>query len=302
MPRWFKRSLVGVAALALVAAGTIGAGAAIGQAKRHRIVAVSAHPIDLRADAGRIERGRYLFTSRGCSECHGANGAGRVVIDDTAHGMRVVSPNISPGAGSVVQAYRAEDWERTVRHGVDPHGRPLLVMPAEDYNRLTDDDVAAVAAYVRQLPPAAGGPASLTLPPLFPVLYGFGVIKDAAEKIDHTLPPATPVPEGVTVDHGRTIGQMCQGCHGPHLSGGKVPGAPPDWPAAANLTPGAGSAMRRYPDAAAFKAMLRSGRRPDRTAVSKVMPFESLAALTDQDAEALYLFLRSLPPRDAGGR
>ena len=42
--------------------------------------------------------------------------------------------------------------------------------------------------------------------------------------------------------------------------GGRIPGAPPDWPAAANLTPGIGSAMLRYGSAEAFRTMLRTGR------------------------------------------
>lgn len=45
---------------------------------------------------------------------------------------------------------------RSIRHGLAPSGRPLRLMPSEDYNRLTDDDLAAVVAWVRQLPPASG--------------------------------------------------------------------------------------------------------------------------------------------------
>ena len=62
----------------------------------------------------------------------------------------------------------------------------------------------------------------------------------------------------MTLEHGRYV---AQGCHDAQLSGGKVPGAPPSWPAAANLTPGEGSALRHYISAVEFKAMLRSGRR-----------------------------------------
>jgi mono/diheme cytochrome c family protein len=95
---------------------------------------------------------------------------------------------------------------------------------------------------------------------------------------------------------------MCMGCHGPGLSGGKIPGGPPDWPAAANLTPGNGSAMPRYADAAAFTTMLRTGVRPDGTPISRVMPFGSLKALSDTDAAAVYLFLKSVPAKAAGNR
>jgi mono/diheme cytochrome c family protein len=126
-------------------------------------------------------------------------------------------------------------------------------------------------------------------------LYAVGMIRDASEKIDHSLPPAQPVPEGVTAAHGAYVANGCIGCHGARLAGGKIPGAPPDWPPAAKLTPGAGSALDRYPTAEQFMAMLKTGKRPDGSSVSPVMPFVSLKELSDVDARALYLHLRSLP-------
>ena len=105
----------------------------------------------------------------------------------------------------------------------------------------------------------------------------------------------------MTKEHGAYVANMCIGCHGEHLSGGRIPGGPPDWPPAANLTPGEQSAMARYPDAATFMAMLRSGKRPDGSPI-KVMPFESLGKLDDVDVQALHAYLKTVPPRPAGGR
>lgn len=140
----------------------------------------------------------------------------------------------------------------------------------------------------------AGGPAQIVLPLPARVLYGFGRIPDAVDKIDHTLPPAQPVPEGVTVEHGRYVANMCLGCHGPRLEGGRIPGGPPDWPAAARLVPGDGDVMAsRYASADAFVTMLRSGRSPEGRAL-QVMPFEALKQLSDTDARALHLYLSGL--------
>ena len=102
--------------------------------------------------------------------------------------------------------------------------------------------------------------------------------------------------------HGAYVANACIGCHGPGLAGGRIPGAPPDWPAAANLTPGAGTALANYADEKAFVAMMRSGVRPDGSAISTVMPFGSLKAMSDIDLEALFLYLKSLAPRAAGSR
>lgn len=294
MKTWIRRSLVAVAALAALAAGAVGTGTLLATQKMNRQVAVTAVPLALKSDAQTLERGRYLFLSRGCADCHGADGAGRTFVED-GQGLKLAGPNISPGPGSVVAAYQPQDWERTLRHGVKPDGRPLRVMPAEDYARLTDADLAAIVAHVRHLPPVEGAAAVIEMPMLVKALYGAGAIPDAADKIDHTLPPAQPVPEGVTVAHGAYVAQACIGCHGAGLEGGRIPGAPPDWPAAAKLAPGEGSAMARYADAQAFVGMLRSGRRPDGSAVSPVMPFAALGALNDTDAQALHLYLASLP-------
>ena len=300
MKTWIRRSLIGLVAVLGVAAAAVAWGVMRSEQRLARRLSQPAYALTLPSDAAALERGRYLFASRGCAECHGANGAGKVFIDEG--GLFARAPNISPGPGSVVARYQAADWERALRHGIKPDGRPLLIMPSEDYSRWTDADLAAVVAYVRSLPPAAGSAAEFRLPLPVRVFYGYGLVKDAAEKIDHTLPPSQPVPEGPTVEHGRYVAQMCVGCHGPGLSGGRIPGSPPDWPAAANLTSGEGSVLPRYADAAAFRASMRSGRRPDGTAISGVMPFPSLREMSDVDLDAVHAYLQTVPARPAGHR
>lgn len=297
MKLWLKRSALVLIALVAIALAALWLGVHLGDRKRQRVVEVKVAPVAERADAAGLERGRYLYASRGCAECHAANGGGRVFVDEG--GLRVRAPNITTGPGGVTAGYRNEDWVRTVRHGVKPNGRPLFVMPSEDYSRWTDVDLGALIAYVKRLPAAEGGGLEATVPLPVRALYGFGLIPDAAEKIDHTLPPQPPVPEGVTPEHGRYVAGMCIGCHGARLAGGKVPGGPPTWPAAANLTPGEGGVMGRYPDAAAFAAMLRSGKRPDGTPIA-VMPFDVMKEVNDVDVQALYLHLKSLPPQATG--
>lgn len=289
-------------AAVLLAATVVTAGAWNADRRRTRQVELPALPtFALQSGPDLLERGRYLFQSRGCAECHGADGGGRVFIDD-GHGMRIKSPDIAGGPDSVVKDYTPADFDRTIRHGVKPDGTPVFIMPSEDYNRLTDRDLSALVTYIQQLPPAPGGPAEVLLPLPVRVLYGLGLIPDAAEKIDQSLPPSRPVPDAVTVAHGRYVASMCMGCHGPGLSGGHIPGGPPTWPPAANLTSGPGSALAHYADEAAFAAMLRTGHRPDGSAVSTVMPFGSLKTLNDVDVGAVWLYLKSLPAKPAGQR
>ena len=212
------------------------------------------------------------------------------------------SPNITSGGASPTRSYTDVDWVRALRHGVKPSGEPLLVMPSEDYARMADADVAAVVAYVRRLPPANTGAAEFSEFPLpIKAAYLFCAIKDAAERIDHTAPPPAAVPDELLA-RGQYIAQGCTGCHGAHFSGGKIPGTPPAWPAAANLTPALDGAMAHYASAQQFKSMLRTGKRPDGSSVSDVMPFKSLAYMSDPELDALFAFLKSLDPRPSGQR
>jgi len=292
---------LGLAALVLLA-GALFAGAVwLGERKRERTFEVRVVPVPFTNDAASLLQGKYLFESRGCGQCHGADGAGTVLIDDPS-GFFVRTPNITVGEGSATAGYDEGDWVRAIRHGVNPKGHALTAMPSEDYNRLTDADLAAIVGYARSLPPLKGGRAEIRFPPLIKALYGLGVLPDAADRIDHRLPPAQPVAVGVTPEHGAYVANLCHGCHGENLSGGPIPGAPPDWPPAANLTPGAGTVMARYDTPEKFVAMMRSGKRPDGSAVSKVMPFPTLAAMNDTDLEATYAYLRKLPAMEMGKR
>ena len=291
MKVWLRRTLTGVLSLVVLLALVVAGLVWNGERKRQRVVALPALKTPaLIDDAAARERGAYLYASRGCVDCHGADGAGRVFVDNGS--LRIKGPAIHTGPGSVTLAYKPEDWDRALRHGVKPNGTPAMIMPSEDYNRFTDADLVALVAYARRLPPAGGGAAEITLPLPVRALYGAGAIKDAADKIDHSLPVQQPVAEGVTLEHGQYVANMCKGCHGDELAGGKVPGGPPDWPPAAKLTKGEGNAMDRYASADSMIAMFRSGKRADGSAV-QVMPFESLAKMSDTDLRALHLYLKS---------
>ena len=292
MKIWVGRALVVV--LILVSGGGSVIAHALHKAREcmDRRIAVAACDLAVPNEAAAIERGKYLFSTRGCVDYHGADGAGRAFIDDGS--MRVEGANISPGPGSVVAKSTPADWERSLRHGVKADGRLLMIMPSEDYNRLTDADLGALVAHIRQLPPAAGGAAEVVLPLPLRVRYGRGQVPDAASVIDHQHKPSLPVAEGVSVEHGAHVSAMCIGCHGEHLSGGKIPGGPPDWPPAPNLRPGEGSLMPRDTDAQALPAMMRQGEQPNGKAIA-LMPFDSFKHIADTNVAALHLYLKSSP-------
>lgn len=291
--KWTLRAALALAALVALAGAALLAGTLLAERKMNRQIQVNVKGVAWRNDAAALARGRYLYASRGCVDCHGSNGAGRMFLDD-GKGLRIAGPNITSGPGSVTARYTAQDWERSIRHGISPTGRALMIMPSEDYNRLTDDDLASLVAWVRNLAAASGGGPVVDLPTPVKALYGFGLIPDAAEKINHALGPAQPVAEGVNLAHGAYVAHMCIGCHGANLAGGKIPGGPPEWPAAADLRPSA--VMARYANADAFMKMFKTGKRPDGSAV-QVMPFTSLGEMNDTDVRALHLYLSNLPAK-----
>ncbi len=287
--RFFRIASSAVVAFTVFVVLAVGSTYWWGGRKLVRKIDVAVQPVAFPTDATAIAHGKYLYESRGCMDCHGAKGTGRQVFDE-ANGFRVRAPDLTR-ANPDIDKYQPQDWDRAIRHGVAPSGRPLMVMPSEDYNRLSNDDFGALVAYVRSLPPADGKPGEIHLPWFIQGLYGAGVIKDAAEKIDHSLPPSPPIAAAVNAQYGAYVANSCKGCHGANLRGGNIPGAPPDWPPAANLQPG--GAMKTYAQAGQFVTMMRSGKRPDGTDVSRVMPFGAFEKMNDTDLNALYLFLTS---------
>ncbi len=301
MRKAVKYLLVGAVTLALLGAALFAGAVWLGERKMQRVVDVRVVPIPFTRDPAALRLGRYLYESRGCGECHGTDGRGKVMIDNP-DGLHVRTPSVAPGPGSLVAGYAESDWVRAIRHGIDPKGRALLMMPSEDFNRMNDRDFAALVGYVRSLPPGPGEPATIRFPAFMKALYAAGAIKDAAERIDHRLPPAAAVPVAASVEHGAYVANMCIGCHGPGFAGGRTPGTPPDWTASSNLTPGEGGVMQRYDTWEKLAAMMRTGKRPDGSAVSKVMPFATLANLNDTDVNAMHAFFATLPARKTGER
>ena len=289
--KWLRFVAIGLAVVVALIAIAAGAAHVLADRKANRTITIDVTPVAYVNDDAANALGKYLFDSRGCAECHGNAGEGHVVID-APNGMFVRAPNLT----RVAKTYREVDWVRSIRHGVKPDGKPLLVMPSGDYARMTDGDLAALVSYVRALPAVDGPGGEIRFPLFVKALYAAGAIPDAAEFIDHKLPPAVAVPVAATAEHGAYVANMCTGCHGPALKGGKIPGGPPNWPPAADLTPG-GVIATRYDTSEKFVAMMRTGKRPDGSAVSTVMPFASLKMLNDTDLAALHLYLSRSPGR-----
>jgi mono/diheme cytochrome c family protein len=245
-----------------------------------------------------IARGEHLVRSRGCTGCHGEDLAGRHVVD-AGPVMQIHAPNITVG-GTLANSDLVR-FEHAVRHAVDGAGRSLMLMPSDDYALLSNEDLAAMFAYLQQLPPASATQPDSRLGPIGRVLVMLGELPIfTAEEIDHaraSRPAATP-PAAVDAAFGAHVAQVCVGCHRADFSGGPLPGMPPDFKPAANLTAHA-QGLANWSEADFLTAM-RSGRRPDGSQVNEFMPWPVFGKMDDTELRAIWVYLRSLPPQPTG--
>ncbi|MCC7010563.1 MAG: c-type cytochrome [Acidobacteria bacterium] len=249
-----------------------------------------------------IARGEYLvenLLSCGHAECHRPDFGGGAVIDAQPMGL-VYAPNLTAGRGSVTRGYTAEDWARTIRHGLTRSGRRALVMPSEDYVRFSDADLAAAVAYIESLPPVDRETPPHRPGPLLRFLLTIGAVQFAYDKIDHAAAPPDATP-GATREWGAVLIGTCIGCHGEGLSGGPIPGGDPTWPPARNISPDQATGIGAW-SFGDFENALRRGKRPDGTDVRSPMPWQIYSGMSDQDLRALWEYIRAAPPKPEGGR
>lgn len=102
-----------------------------------------------------LVRGEYLATAGNCISCHTAPGgepmAGGLAFE-TPFG-RVYSTNITPDAETGIGDWSEWDFLNSLRHGVRPDGEQLYpVFPYTAYTKLSDEDIAAMFAYLQSLP------------------------------------------------------------------------------------------------------------------------------------------------------
>ena len=83
-----------VVLLVVVGIGLVIAANLLFDRKRDRVVKLEVKGVTIGSDEATLARGKYLFASRGCGDCHAMNGAGRVFIDDPAGGLKARAPNI----------------------------------------------------------------------------------------------------------------------------------------------------------------------------------------------------------------
>ena len=257
--------------------------------------------VDLQAAAmaHAVARGEHLVRTRvGCDGCHGADFGGKAIVDQMLVGYWA-APNLTSGAGGVTRGFSAADWDRAVRHGVR-HGGQSSSMPSTEFVNLSDHELSDIIAYIQSRPPVDRTMKPVGIGPVFSFVVAFGANALPAFAIDHQAPHrAEPPVEVASVELGQHIAQVCRGCHGERLSGGKIAGDP-NMPIVANLTPHE-TGLAGWTEADFFRA-LREGKRKDGTDILPQMPWKTYGRMNDIELRALWAYLQTVPPLAKGSR
>jgi len=243
------------------------------EARPERLAAPSAAQL---ADAPR--QARIL----GCVSCHGERLRGRMMFDGQPFAT-VWAPNLTELAA------RASDQQlaAAIRQGVGHDGRALFVMPSPMYSRLSDQETAALIAYVRAVPRAGEPVSGIIWGPIGRYVLAKGGVPSAVDRIEE-FRVRQPYDSGPAAGR-RLAATVCSECHGADLGGGQPT---PDEDAPDLAVAGA------Y-DLAQFRTLMRTGRPPSGRdlALMREVAEQDLRHLTDAEIGQLHAYLRARSER-----
>jgi len=156
--RWTRNALAALAVLLVTAVATV---YALSERIVRRTYDEPLVAIAIPTDSASIAEGDRLSRIHGCRGCHQADLSGQYFEDDFLLG-RIAAPNLTEAA----RKYSDDELVRIIRRGVRPDGRSVLAMPSEMFAPLTDQDLGAIIAYLRSVPPVPGISRTMELGPL----------------------------------------------------------------------------------------------------------------------------------------
>jgi hypothetical protein len=299
-----KKILIGVGAvIGLVVVGGGGfvyVHASAYDSSLEKVYDVPIRNVQRSSDPAVLARGEHLARSVApcaTSDCHGRDLGGSRITEIGPIGT-LAGPNLTTAALGAV--YNDGELARIIEHGVKKDGRGVRFMSSHEFNFIPESDLVAVNSWVRTQPAVNKPSPPMRIGTLGKVLDRLNKIPiDVARRIDHQNIEKAPTPTS-TAAYGRFIGRLCTGCHGDNLSGGPIPGAPPEMAVPLNLTPhttGLGNVTYE-----SFEKTMKTGIRRDGRKLDAMMPVEAFGNFDDTEMRALYAYLMGLPGREFGGR
>ena len=260
---------------------------------------------------GSVERGRYLMQGVvACGNCHFPRGpqgqplferglSGGMVFDEAP--FRAVAANITPDPETGIGKWTDAQLARAIREGIRPDGSVIgPPMPIEFYRELSDDDLAAIVAYLRAQPPVRNAVEkskyNIPLPPNYGPAVGKVVAPSPTDKlrygkyladIGHCMDCHTPRDDKGQLKHANTG------------AGGFVFTGPWGQSVSRNLTPHP-TGLKDWTDAQIINAVRNGVDRQGRP-YKPPMAYGFYKSISDADMAALVTYLRSLKPQVMGG-
>jgi mono/diheme cytochrome c family protein len=183
---------------------------------------------------------------------------------------------------------------RAIRHGIEPDGKPIFMPAVVSTAHLSDEDLGAIIAYLKTIPAVDHEMDGQQFTPLAKIMLAAGVLdKLPVESVSHEVHVTAPE-RGATVEYGEYLVNTndCRVCHGPDLNGGPFPD-PTITKISANLTPGGELGAWSEED---FVNTIRTGVTPSGHQLDPVfMPWKDYAKFYDEELQAVWLYLQTLP-------
>ena len=264
--------------------------------------------IDTEQEAA-IERGRYIFHVAGCKECHtqveGALLAGGRALE-TPYGV-FYSPNITPHPEHGIGRWSAADLQRALHQGEAPDGGDYYpVFPYPSYAGMQEQDIADLWRYLQTVPPVDRPNRAHEL--AFPfswrsVMWGWKLLFFDSVEFQSDSSQSPQWNRGAYLV--RALGH-CGECHTPRNRFGvldserELAGTDqgPEGSVVPNITPDPNTGIGGWSEAD-LDALLEMGMLPDADFVGSRMADvvdNSTAYLTEEDRQAMIVYLRSLQP------
>lgn len=265
----------------------------MGNARLNKVYDFPASNLTLPQDAASIEYGKHRVDTL-CQGCHGEDLSG---IDNWFNAGplgAIDSANLTAGEGGVGSEFTTEDYVRAIRHGIGPDGKPIFMPAVVSTSHLSDEDLGAIIAYLKTIPPVDHEMDGKQFTPLAKIMLAAGLLdKLPVETVSHEVRVTAPE-RGATVEYGEYLVNTndCRVCHGPDLNGGPFPD-PTITKISPNLTPGGEPGDWSEED---FIITIRTGVTPSGHQLdSEFMPWQDYATFYDEELQAVWLYLQSLP-------
>jgi cytochrome c553 len=242
-------------------------------------------------DPGVIKEGGRLVLIKGCQACHGADLAGKTLVNDFSLGT-ISASNLTKGKGGLSEQYSPTDWLYALKHGLSKEGKPLLLMPSHETAKLNQKDLTAIISYCDQIPKVDKVLPKNFVGPLAKTMAFFDKLPlIATEKIDHKQADTAASPESSSIiEKGKYLVVFCSGCHRENFKGG--PGHIPGSMAIPNITSSGNLGKWTLSQ---FQTVLKTGKNPaGRQMNPKDMPWNTTAGYTTDEVRAIYVYLSSI--------